>query len=124
MRMIEPAAFTSSPPVCGISPAAVVNSNAPPVTRSVYELFCRGLLRRSVITAPRPCTEFTKLELSCTVVRPKSMEGVCDGLCACTSEGMQARARIKMALLRERFIVVYLGETQESLMRLHPNDHR
>jgi hypothetical protein len=51
-----------------------------------------------------------KLELSCTVVRPKSTDGVWDGLCACTSEGVQARAKRKTALLRERFIVVYLRE--------------
>src|ERR1700730_6982185 len=65
------------------------------------------------MTAPRPCIELTKLELSWTVVRPKSTDGVCDGLCACTNEGMEARAKTKMALLRERFIVVYVrGETR------------
>jgi hypothetical protein len=49
--------------------------------------------------------ELRKLELNCTVVRPKSTEGVCDGLCACTSEGVQARAKRRVTLLRERFIV-------------------
>src|SRR5580700_2292042 len=76
------------------------------------------------MTAPRPCIELTKLELSCTVVRPKSTDGVCEGLCACTSEGMQARAKRRVALLRERFIVVYLGENKNRSCGWSPNDRR